>query len=134
MPRTEKSTLAEEGGCPLFPGERVEGRSKARRPGGQRTMRGLLPRLWAALLLLISLHRAIAKEPSAKDTQAGQKLYNAKCAKCHKFYDPKAYEQREWDAWMEKMRKKSKLSRDQFELVSRYIDTTLRTDKKAEKK
>ncbi len=45
---------------------------------------------------------------SEADLSAGQlrqaaTLYAAKCARCHKFYDPTAYSEAEWRLWMEKM-------------------------------
>ena len=60
---------------------------------------------------------------SDSDRSAAAKLYHAKCARCHKFYDPAAYNQTEWDVWMQKMGKKSKLKPDQFALLSRYLET-----------
>src|SRR5437762_337087 len=80
---------------------------------------------WATALVALLLPltaSATANELSAKETGAAQKLYTLKCAKCHKFYDPKAYDQGEWDSWMRKMQKKSKLKPEQFDLLSRYID------------
>ena len=45
------------------------------------------------------------------ETTAARKLYVAKCAKCHKFYDPAKYSDEEWQIWMTKMSKKAKLKR-----------------------
>jgi len=55
-----------------------------------------------------------------------QKLYIAKCAKCHKFYDPAAYSDEEWRTWMHKMSKKAKLSAEQELSLSSYIEATYR--------
>ena len=52
-----------------------------------------------------------------------QKLYIAKCARCHKFYDPVKYNNAEWHSWMTKMSKKARLKADQEQLLSRYLDT-----------
>jgi len=73
-----------------------------------------------------------ASEGNLSDTDryAAAKLCKAKCARCHKFYDPAAYNQTEWDVWMQKMGKKSKLKPDQFALLSRYLET-FRTTAKA---
>lgn len=60
---------------------------------------------------------------SPKETKEARKLYNLKCAKCHKFYDPADYTQLEWDEWMLKMSKKSKLKPAQHDLLSRYLET-----------
>ena len=91
-------------------------------------------RLFVAILLVgfsANLSWGRADGLSAEQTKAAQKLYTAKCAKCHKFYDPNGYQQAEWDLWMQKMKKKSKLKADQFELLSRYLDT-VRAEKKAD--
>ena len=55
-------------------------------------------------------------------------LYLTKCAKCHKFYDPKAYEDEEWVVWMRKMRKKAHLSDEQYRLISLYTEKIRRGD------
>jgi hypothetical protein len=59
---------------------------------------------------------------SPEDITRASKLYNAKCARCHKFYDPAAYKDDEWRVWMTKMSKKSHLKADQQELLSRYLE------------
>jgi len=51
-----------------------------------------------------------------------QKLYIAKCARCHKFYDPVKYNDAEWHSWMTKMSKKARLKADQEKLLSRYLE------------
>ena len=60
---------------------------------------------------------------SEQELKDGRKLYVAKCARCHKFYDPAKYSETDWQKWMEKMSKKAKLKPDQKELLSRYLDT-----------
>src|SRR5882762_1094308 len=64
------------------------------------------------------------------ETSAARKLYVAKGAKCHKFYDPAKYSDAEWHKWMAKMSKKSKLTPEQSEMLSRYIDNTFRSSRK----
>src|SRR5258708_34071250 len=64
------------------------------------------------------------------ETSAARKLYVAKCAKCHKFYDPAKYSDEEWHKWMAKMSKKSKLTPDQSERLPRNIDNTFRSSHK----
>ena len=44
-----------------------------------------------------------------------------KCAKCHKFYDPSVYSQKEWDTWMRKMSRKSRLKPAQEALLRQYL-------------
>ena len=66
------------------------------------------------------------------DGSQGRKLYVAKCAKCHKFYDPAKYSNEEWNKWMGKMSRKAKLKPDQEESISRYINDTLRAHPKTD--
>src|SRR2546421_8778903 len=90
---------------------------------------------WSVLaILLVSITQSFGgQDLSPKNNEAAQKIYTAKCAKCHQFYDPKSYSQVEWDGWMQKMKKKAKLKADQFDLVSRYLDG-LRAEKPPESK
>jgi hypothetical protein len=69
-------------------------------------------------------------DTGAAPTAAAQKLYVAKCAKCHKFYDPAKYSDEEWSRWMVKMSRKAKLTPDQESMLSRYIEQTYRTPAK----
>ena len=83
-------------------------------------MRTLLLCLFVALALA---HPAeSADELTAKETTTAQKLYVAKCAKCHKFYEPTNYSGPDWGTWMEKMSVKSKLKGEQASLLTRYLD------------
>jgi cytochrome c553 len=63
-----------------------------------------------------------ADELTVKETDAAKKIYVAKCAKCHKFYEPKKYSEPDWGKWMDKMSVKSKLKTDQDKLLRRYLD------------
>ena len=74
-------------------------------------------------VLLNAIDQASEGKLSDTDRYAAARLYHAKCARCHKFYDPAAYDQTEWDVWMQKMGNKSKLKPDQFALLSRYLET-----------
>lgn len=67
---------------------------------------------------------------SSAELAEAKKIYLIKCAKCHELYDPKAYKDAEWSDWMTKMRKKSKLTSDQYQLLLRYTET-LRADTKS---
>lgn len=51
-------------------------------------------------------------------------LYALKCAKCHKFYDPAGYSDREWSGWMTKMSKKSRLEPNEAEVLARYLNAS----------
>jgi hypothetical protein len=58
---------------------------------------------------------------SPKDARRATSLYALKCGRCHKFYDPAAYDTGDWDRWMGKMAKKAKLSAEQGRLLSTYL-------------
>ena len=75
------------------------------------------------LAALVVFHTARAAELSEKETSEARKLYTAKCAKCHKFYDPAKYSDDEWHLWMGKMSKKAKLKEAQSDLLNRYLET-----------
>ena len=82
-------------------------------------------RCWVTFLAaaFVVFTTARAAELYDKDLQAARKLYNAKCAKCHKFYDPANYSAEEWNVWMAKMSKKAKLKPNQKELLTRFLNT-----------
>ena|SRR2546421_11927893 len=82
--------------------------------------------LLGAFLLFSCATLAHGAELSLKETEAARKLYIAKCAKCHKFYDPARYSDQEWRKWMVKMSRKARLKPQQQEMLSRYIDQNLR--------
>ena len=63
---------------------------------------------------------------SRESTVAARKLYLAKCAHCHKLYNPANYSDAKWHEWMEKMSKKAKLNPEQKDMLSEYLET-LRT-------
>src|SRR5216683_2225288 len=48
-------------------------------------------------VLLNAIDQASEGKLSDTDRYAAARLYHAKCARCHKFYDPAAYDQTEWD-------------------------------------
>ena len=60
---------------------------------------------------------------SVEEIEAARKIYVARCARCHKFYDPGDYTADEWRTWMTKMSKKARLRADQEQLLSRYLET-----------
>ena len=77
------------------------------------------------LISILTLAGSIARatEPTSKDIATGQKLYVGKCARCHKFYDPAAYDAEQWNTWMTKMRRKARLDETQYVTLSRYLET-----------
>ena len=81
-------------------------------PGGSKSG-GVVPTLDAGVASAVGLSDLQVSEANV--------LYIIKCARCHKFYDPAGYEENEWSSWMKKMGKKSKLTPDQYELLSRYL-------------
>ena len=56
-----------------------------------------------------------------QEIAAARRLYVAKCARCHKFYDPADYRDAQWHSWMAKMSKKARLKAGQEQLLSRYL-------------
>ena len=59
--------------------------------------------------------------------QEGRKLYDAKCLRCHKSYDPHAYTGPQWDAWMNKMSRKAHLDTGQQDLLVRFLEAVRST-------
>ena len=60
---------------------------------------------------------------STEEQRSASRLYTAKCARCHKFYNPANYDDTEWRIWMTKMSRKARLKSDQQLLLSRYLET-----------
>ena len=84
--------------------------------------------LFSCIAALVVVGSASAAELSDKEFAEARKLYNAKCAKCHKFYDPAKYDDAEWATWMRKMSKKAKLKDAQADLIGRYLATYRKTN------
>lgn len=66
---------------------------------------------------------AVESSPVASvssEFKAAHKLYVVKCSKCHELYDPHQYNDADWDMWMAKMKRKSKLKDEQFDLINQY--------------
>lgn len=59
---------------------------------------------------------------SSRQPLPAEKLYVLKCAKCHELYDPKNYSDTDWNFWMTKMRKKSKLKPEEFDLILSHTE------------
>ena len=78
--------------------------------------------VWFLISMLAAVRLAAAEKLSAAELAAARKLSTVKCVKCHKFYEPADYSQADWAEWMEKMRRKSKLKPEQFDLLSRYLE------------
>jgi hypothetical protein len=57
-----------------------------------------------------------------KEAHRASALYALKCGRCHKFYDPAAYDEDVWKMWFRKMSKKANLEPNQTELLARYLE------------
>ncbi len=86
----------------------------------------------AAVFLLITASPEIQATEPAKDLNmaAGKKLYQNRCAKCHKMYNPAKYSDAQWELWMGKMEKKAKLRPEEKENLLKYVEETIRTPAK----
>ncbi len=69
----------------------------------------------------LSAEAANAAGLSPQQVNDANTLYATKCAKCHKFYDPAVYSDKEWEVWMRKMSRKSRLKPAQEELLREYL-------------
>jgi hypothetical protein len=70
---------------------------------------------------VLSPNAANAAHFPLEQVEPANALYVAKCAKCHKFYNPADYSQGDWDKWMRKMSRKAKLQSAQEELLGHYL-------------
>ena len=66
--------------------------------------------------------RLSAGDFTPEEEARAKKIYVGKCAKCHKFYEPRAYTDADWRRWMIVMGNKSKLKEADAELLNRYLD------------
>lgn len=78
--------------------------------------------LWFLISMVAASKVAASEHLSTSELAAARKLSAVKCAKCHKFYEPMDYTRDDWAEWMQKMRRKSKLKPDQYDLLSRYLE------------
>lgn len=66
-----------------------------------------------------AMKASVAQKPS--DEEAGQKLYNSKCTKCHGAKNISAYTVNQWESILKSMVPKAKLSADEETAVTNYI-------------
>ncbi len=97
----------------------------------------VLKPLWPWMTLFISTFCLAASlgraaEPAIKSSSPGKKLYQARCAKCHRMYDPGKYTDAQWQSWMGKMSKKAKLRPEEKQALLDYVEQTLRDPAKKE--
>jgi hypothetical protein len=73
-------------------------------------------------MLVLALALAGAAQLSRKERASPKGLYEAKCSKCHRLYEPKDYSGEEWQLWMTNMSQKAKLTAEQERLVIGYLE------------
>jgi hypothetical protein len=83
--------------------------------------------MWRSIIifcftLALAFDGVQAGDLTKKQRTAAKKLYDSKCAKCHRFYEPRDYSQEEWQLWMSKMSKKAKLNPAQGTLLNEFLD------------
>ena len=83
--------------------------------------------MWRSFLvswfvLVLAFAAAKAEGLTKKEQLGAKRLYDSKCVKCHRRYEPKDYSQEEWRLWMSKMSKKAQLKPGQEKLLNRYLD------------
>lgn len=69
----------------------------------------------------VILARVISAGWDPKTARPASALYALKCGRCHKFYDPQAYDESDWQMWHDKMARKSKLTPQQERTLSEYL-------------
>jgi cytochrome c5 len=93
--------------------------SCASSPPSRRASGGRLPAPNAEAVRAVGL--------TALQSDEGLKLYNAKCTRCHKSYDPHSYTAPQWESWMSKMSRKAHLDAQQQDLLLRYLEAVRAT-------
>jgi cytochrome c553 len=73
-------------------------------------------------LLSAAASPAAAEQLTTNEAAGARKLYVAKCAKCHKFHEPKNYTDADWEVWIGKMSRRSKLKANQEQVLKRYLE------------
>jgi hypothetical protein len=72
-------------------------------------------------ILGLALALAGAGQLARKEPATPRALYEGKCAKCHRLYDPGDYSEEEWRLWTTNMVHKTKLRPDQEKLLTPYL-------------
>ena len=55
------------------------------------------------------------------ELQSGREVYTNHCGKCHKIPKPQAFNEQQWTKVLEKMAPKAKLTKEQTDLVYKYV-------------
>ncbi|RME92145.1 MAG: hypothetical protein D6766_10575 [Verrucomicrobia bacterium] len=58
----------------------------------------------------------------AEPDSPGHRLYVQKCASCHRFYHPANYTGERWQYWMDTMAEKARLTPEEKQTLSAYLD------------
>ena len=81
----------------------------------------------AALILIgasvLALRAAGAADLTPAEAAVGKRLYVNKCARCHRFYGPAAYDDAAWNGWMVKMKQKARLSDREYAALAAYLQS-----------
>ena len=56
----------------------------------------------------------------------GKTIYESKCGKCHKLFEPKKFNAAQWTKWVDRMAPKAKLTPEEKELVYNYLTNDLK--------
>lgn len=80
------------------------------------------------LLFALAWFPGIARTDNLTEKQkaAAKRIYDVKCAKCHRMYAPADYPPEEWQLWAGKMTKKAKLEPAKEKLLLRYLESLRR--------
>lgn len=73
-------------------------------------------------LLAISTGAAELPGLSPRELKEAKKLYLGKCAKCHELHPPAAYTSIQWNDWLVKMSRTSRLNPAQEKMLKRYTE------------
>jgi hypothetical protein len=80
------------------------------------------------IFLIVGACHGVGYGADLAGTNQTKQVYEAKCAKCHRFYDPQSYTDTQWSAWMAKMRRKAHLTAEQYDQLVRYLDSVRHPD------
>lgn len=84
--------------------------------------------LFCLTLLAVSCAKPILYTPtentttiSAVDLNKGRNLYVNSCASCHQLYAPSKFSEKEWEANLNRMQPKAKITDTEKQLIYQYI-------------
>ena len=71
-------------------------------------------------LVIVALAAASVSAAEPAHAAVARNLYVNKCARCHKLYDPAAYDEAQWKQWLLKMQRKVRLTDEQWKQLIDY--------------